>query len=55
MEDNIKKQILRLIRDAEDARAWALNEENRDGFGYPYVSGYATATLNQIKDLAILL
>lgn len=55
MEDSIKKQILRLIRDAEDARAWALNDENREGFGYPYVSGYATSTLKQIKELAASL
>ena len=50
-----KEEILELIRSAEETRSWALDKENRNSFGYPYVCGYATATLAQIKDLAARL
>jgi hypothetical protein len=46
-----KEEILQLIQWAEEARVWALENPKESG-GYPYVSGYATATLNRIKEVA---
>lgn len=51
METHLKESILNLITEAENARALALSEEKRDELGYPFVCGYATATLRNIRDL----
>ena len=49
MENDLKTEILFLIQQAEAAREWALN--TKDSGGYPYISGYATAALRQIREL----
>ena len=51
METYLKESILNLIAEAENARALALSEEQREKLGYPFVCGYATATLRNIREL----
>lgn len=43
------EEILELISKAREARKAALKEENQRDFGYPFVAGYATSTLEQIQ------
>lgn len=43
--------ILELIEGAEFEQTEALKKENRDNKGYPYLAGYQSATLRQIKEI----
>lgn len=53
MDTTTIQDILNLIAQAEAAREMALREENRDEFGYPFVAGYTTSTLAQIRQRLI--
>jgi hypothetical protein len=48
MENDLKLQILDIVESARLARAEALKPS---GSGYAFVSGYATASLEQIYKL----
>lgn len=48
MEKDLKKQILDIVESARLAREEALKP---GGLGYSYVSGFATASLDQIYRL----
>jgi len=44
-------RILELIENAQNARASALSPERIDNEGYPFVTGYAYATLREIQEM----
>ena len=48
MEKDLKKQILDIVESARLARQEALKPR---GDGYPFVAGYATASLERIYKL----
>ena len=48
MDSDLKKQILDIVESARLAREEALKP---DGLGYSFVSGFATASLDQIYRL----